>query len=958
MATSNNETDALTLIRTKLQRPRLPGDLVPRRRLLDRLKAGSDRKLTLVSAMAGTGKTTLLAQWLEECPRPSAWLSLDEHDNDPVVFLYYLIAAVRTAFPHSCGKTFALLSAPKLPPVRAITAALINELDDLAVTPSQQGPAAKAIHSVASPVLAFDDYHHITEPVIHEILSSLIEHLPQGLHLALATRADPPLPLARWRARSEMTEVRSVDLRFTLEEAHALLERTAGRDLNPEMVRLLEEKTEGWVVGLRLAGLSMRTRPDLDAFVRGFRGTSIDLITEYLLDEVLAQQSPEVQDALLRTSILDRFCAPLFEAVCWGGTPAPGSSSGTAVPATEVPAEKGGDVIDWIAKSNLFLVLIDKEDRWYRYHHLFSGFLQRELSQRTSGTDTSELHTRAGAWFAQHGFIDEAMHHLLAAGDTAAAAALVAEHRYALMNRVQWPHLDRYLQQFSPDILEQYPDLLMLQRWLLYQQGRRVELPAALEQLEAALPGELLSPEEVNHLQGEISALRSNLYYLALDPEHALVAAQQALETTPRELWSVRILARLLLAGVLQMRGDSSEAYATIYSGFEEEETQSNAFKATLVMTVCFAHWLDADLKGMAQAARQCIALSQQSDIPHILNYGHYHLGRVCYQRNDLAAAEEQFTMVMQEPYLNYGHCYAHSACGLALVHQAQGRSDSAQAVIESAHSFMLETGNTTLMPVIQAFQAEIALRQGQIALAGQWAVHLDPVPPLEPMVHLFSLHLTLVKVWLAQDTPASRGQAADLLERSREFVETTHNTRFLIEVLALQAMLQDRRDERQTALELLGQAVALAEPGGFIRLFVDLGSPMASLLEQLRLQGMAVEYITSILTALATTHERRTTKDDANVDARPRTDIMPWSSGLGASSTLVESLTPRELDVLALLGRRLTNKEIAAELVISPETVKTHTLHIYRKLDVRNRRQAAARARELGLLSPNIADS
>jgi LuxR family maltose regulon positive regulatory protein len=373
-------------------------------------------------------------------------------------------------------------------------------------------------------------------------------------------------------------------------------------------------------------------------------------------------------------------------------------------------------------------------------------------------------------------------------------------------------------------------------------------------------------------------------------------------------------------------------------------------------MTVCFAHWLDADLQGMAQAASKCIALCQEADIPQILNYGHYHLGCVCYQRNDLAAAEEHFATVVQEPSLNYGRCYAHSACGLALVRQVRGRPDKAQAVTEAALAFMLETGNTTLMPVIQAFQAEIALRQGRIAMASRWAANLGPIPPLAPMVGFFSPYLTLVKVWLAQDTPASRQQAVDLLDESREFVETTHNARFLIEVLALQAVLQDRRGERQTALELVGQAIALAEPGAFIRLFVDLGPPMASLLERLCLKGVAVDYITQILIAFETT--RQGTGDDGRQTTQPASgpsSVAASRLARGPSSLLVEPLTPRELDVLALLGRRLTNKEIAAELVISPETVKTHTINIYRKLDVRNRRQAVTKARELGLLSPDI---
>jgi LuxR family maltose regulon positive regulatory protein len=559
------------------------------------------------------------------------------------------------------------------------------------------------------------------------------------------------------------------------------------------------------------------------------------------------------------------------------------------------------------------------------------------LGQQTSAAGISALHACAGAWLAQNGLMDEALHHFLAAGDTAAAVALVARHRYALMNRAQWPRLDQYLQQFSPDILDQYPELLMLKTWLLYHRARWADLPVALQRLEAAIAQASLPPENVNHLQGEISALRSLLSYHAVDPKSTLAHAQQALEKTSREAWIIRILARLYLAGMWQMTGDSNRAYAAIYRGFEEEETQSDAFKASLVITSCNIHWLDADLQSMAQAASQCIALSQKANTPQFLNFGRYHLGRVCYHQNDLAAAEEHFTIVVQQPYLNYGACFANSACGLALIHQVQGRPDKAQAVMESAFSFMLETGNTALMPLIQSFQAEIALRQGQIALAGKWAAQLDPIPPLMPIHGFFSPHLTLVKIWLAQDTLASRQQAADLLDTSREFVETTHNARFLIEVLALQALLKDMKGERQTALELLEQAVALAEPGGFIRLFVDLGSGLVPLLNQLRQQGLAPDYLGQVLAAF------------------PDPDLADKAIANRESKiqNLVEPLTPRELEVLALLDRHLTNKEIAAELVISPSTVKTHTLNIYRKLNAHGRREAVVRAKELGILPP-----
>jgi len=921
------EIDALPLIRTKLQRPRLPGDLIPRRRLLDRLDASLDRKLILVSAVAGAGKTTLLAQWLEEYPQPSAWLSLDEHDNDPIAFSSYLCGAIQTVFPSACDNLHSLLNASPTPPPRVITALIVNELDELLAGPSQRGA-----HPTSGFILVLDDYHTITEPAIHEILASLIQHLPQGMRLALATRTDPWLPLARLRACKEMTEVRSADLRFTPEEAHVFLRGTTGRDPSPETIRLWADKTEGWVVGLRLAALSMRDRPADIAFVQDFEGTGSDLIAEYFASEVLARQSAEIQDFALRTAVLDRFCAPLCEAL------------------TEVSAAKSQEILEWIARANLFLVPLGDEDGWYRYHPLFRDILRHELEQRHSAAEVSGLHARAGAWFAQHGWIDEGLNHLMAAGDTVAAVSLVARQRYALMNRTQWARLDQVLHQFSPDILDQYPDLLMLKTWLLYHGSRFAELAAALQRLEAAMSRASLSPDQVSALQGEISALRSLMYYHAVDPTSALTAARQALEKTPHELWIVRIMARMLLAGALLMMGDESEAYSTVYTGFEDEGDGSNPFKATLLATACNIHWMAADLQGLAQAAAQCITLSQDAHSPEIMNQGHNQLGRVRYQHNELAAAERHFSSVVQQPYLNYGGAFAHSACGLALTHQAQGRPEDARAVAESAVAFMLETGNTTLLPVALAFQAELAVMQGQVAMAGRWAARLDPVPSLSPMYGFFSPHLTLVKVWLAQDTPASRARGAELLDSVQAFCESTHTTRFLIEARALQALLHDGKGDEPAALAALQQAIALAEPGGFVRLFVDLGPPMARLLEGLYQRGVRPDYISRILAAFpeATTTGGRSVRRQPTTPESPN---GPSSAVRRPSSSLIEPLTPRESEVLALLGRHLSNKEIAKELVISPDTVKSHTLSIYRKLDVRGRQQAAARAREWGLL-------
>jgi LuxR family maltose regulon positive regulatory protein len=926
------ETSALTLIRTKMQPPRLPADLVRRRRLVDRLQAGLDRKLTLISAQAGAGKTTLLAQWLTdaECTQPSAWLSLDEHDNDLIVFVSYLVGAIRTVIPDACEETLGLLGAGQPPPLRVIATSLVNELDALTVALSSDGDdpsdplheggwSPTGAHSVSGLVLAVDDYQAITEPAIHELMSILIRHLPRSVHLALATRSDPPLPLHRLRARGEMTEFRFIDLRFTPQEADAFLEGAAGREVSGEAASLLAEKAEGWIVGLRLAALSMRTLSDDKAFAQRFRGASSTLIVEYLLNEVLAQQSPEIQDFALRISVLDRFCAPLCQAL------------------TGIPADRSQQIIGQMAGANLFVVPLDGEGKWYRYHHLFRDLLRPRLAKQYGTTVVSELHAGAGAWYAENGLIDEALDHLLVARHWTEAAGLVARHRPETMNQTQWSRLERWLRRFSPDVIDQTPDLLILKTWLLYHQNRYAELPAALERLEASLARVALAPDTLDHLQGEIDALRSLLAYFAVDAQATIVHAQGALEKTRPDLWIVRSLARLMLAAALQMKGDLPGAYAAIYDAFAQEEVSGPAFQATLLVTACNIHWIAADLQGLAQAAGQCIERSDAAESPEMGNYGHYHLGRALYQHNDLTGAERHFSTVWKQPYLSYGDCYLYAACGLVLTYHAQGRAQEARAAVQSVVDFMLETGNTTLLPQAQAFQAELALMQDRVAAAGQWAAKLDPVPPLSPAYGIFSPHLTLVKVWLAQNTPASREKAGDLLGRLQTFFASIHNNHFLIETLALQALLRSAEGDEPAALSALKQAITLAEPGGFIRLFVDLGPSMARLLEQLHQEGVAAAYLSRILAAFETKGARLAAEGGRASSAQ--------------DASLVDPLTPRELEVLALLARHLTNKQIAEELVISPGTVKTHTLRIYQKLDVRGRQQAVARARELHIL-------
>ena len=443
---------------------------------------------------------------------------------------------------------------------------------------------------------------------------------------------------------------------------------------------------------------------------------------------------------------------------------------------------------------------------------------------------------RVGGWYAQNGWVDEALYHLMEAHETHAAINLVARHRYQMMNETQWPRLERLLNQFPPEVVETSAELWMLKTWLVYHRGQWPELPALLQHL-AGIMTQQPEQETDNSLAGEISSLRGLVAYHHGDIEGTISHTRQALELTPPELWIVRVFARIYLGGGLLLKGDISAGYQAFYSAFKEEKEQSKPFKGTVLMGACYFHWITADLKSLEQAAKQAIILCHETNYQQILGQSRYHLGCVRYQQNDLLAAEALFAWVVERPYLNYGNCYVFSACGLAMTYQAQEKQVEARQVIETAIAFLLETGNTSFLPIVLALQAEVALRQGRLPAASQWAAKLDPVPPLVPMPWFLAPHLTLLKVWLAQNTHRSQDRAAELLSQLAEYLASINNTRFLIETLALQALSSAATGDHPAAMVALEKSLRLAQPGGFIRVFVDLGPEMAHLLSRLKVE-------------------------------------------------------------------------------------------------------------------------
>jgi LuxR family maltose regulon positive regulatory protein len=591
-----------------------------------------------------------------------------------------------------------------------------------------------------------------------------------------------------------------------------------------------------------------------------------------------------------------------------------------------------------LREANLFLIALDYEDQWFRYHHLFQELLRHRLQAELGTEQIQGLHARVIDWLAEHGFLKEALEHALAVKNTAEAIAIFTRQRVDLLNKTRWQPLEQQLNGFPKAVVEAEPELFISRVWLLYYQTRWDELPAALDHLGEIIDHADLPTETLQGLQGEINTLIALLAFISGECDRAVESASFALTHIPHELWIVRVLAQVLLAVALQAKGQPSQAYQSYYQSFDETPTDTALLPATRLALLCYLHWITADLDAVTREAQQSITLSQQAGSQAMLGLGCYHLGNALYQQNRLAEAEAQFASVNAQPYIHYRDIYTYSAIGLALTYQAQNRPDEARTVADQLLAFMLQTGNTTLLPIAEAFQAELALRQGRLGVAIRWAKRQPEVPPLMPMFRPYEPPFTLIKIWRQQNTPQSRRQATALTTRLIDYLQSIHNTRHLIDALALQALQLADTDDDPAALTALGEAVKLAQPSRVIRAFVDLGPEMVTLLAQLQLTApKAQRFVQQIVEA-----------------SQPTVDVIAMDNGDRANNELTEPLTQRELEVLTLLMQHQTDQEIARELYVSLNTVRSHTKHIYAKLNTHNRRQAVQKAKELGLVTPS----
>ena len=900
----------LPILQTKFYVPPPRTHMVARPHLLARLARDGLRPLTLVSAPAGFGKTTLVSEWLAQRNQSVAWLSLNEDDNDPARFLHYLLAALQLHHPQIGETARLLLDAPQAPPPKAILTLLLNDLSTL-TTPL---------------LLVLDDYHLIHSQPIHEALAFLIDHLPPTLQLVITSRIDPPWPLSRWRVRNQLTEIRAADLRFTADEAAIFLNEVMGLKLTSTAIATLETRTEGWIAGLQLAALSMHGRSDLASFIEHFTG-SHSYIIDYLVEEVLQRQSAEVQHFLLQTSLLERFCAPLCDAIT-------GRNDGQAM-------------IEQLQRANLFLIALDDERQWYRYHHLFAEVLQARLRQSSPASAISAAYERASHWFAQQGLLNEAVASALAGTAYEQASHLIEANAILIALRGQANTVRRWLHALPTPLRDSRPRLHVAQAAIGMSTGEFTQVEAQLQAAETLLSVVATEAPTNQLLTIEIMAIRAVLASF-IDGANALSMIRQALDALPEE----HILRLPLTQGFAYAScvvGELAAAEQALFALLTRLETAGEHLLGRIAVFTNLG--LVRRLQGRLGQAQQFIqsALALANHEGHLLPMGAVFLALgesalLLYKQNKLDEAEQtlqRFAALMQQTDSYLSQMYAHFY--LAWVLQARGDGTAAMAQLERADTLAKAQLTSFILPMLSAWRVRLWLQQGNLTAASQWAEAQVDAQPARPLTPFAVDQLALVRVWLAQK---QLGRAEAAVTSLIEAAATRGLGELLLEVLALQALIFSAAGNETRAFASLTRALLLAEPEGNLRLFVDEGEAMRLLLVALRFwleKQNRTEQNTKVLAFLAQLllafSQPQTIEDGKEKRPQP------------AVKNLIEPLSERELEILRLVNDGLSNSEIAEEIIVTVGTVKKHLNNIFGKLGVGSRTQALVRAREVALL-------
>ena len=874
------------LLSTKFYPPPAPSKIVKRPRLLARLdRPGS---LILLSAPPGFGKTTLLGEWRASKGDEIslAWLSLDSDDNDAPRFLAYLIAAVQRIRPEIGIAASMLLQSSPAAPLKTILSSWLNDLSKLD----------------SQVVLVMDDYHVITAQPVHDLVAFILEHQPTALRVIITTRSAPPIPLARWRSRGDLTEIRAEDLRFTPDETEAFLNQLMNLGVSPDDIRALESHTEGWIAGLQMAALAMQGKENVHSLIATFTGGH-RFIGDYLAEEVFNRQSPATRDFLLQTSALDRLCAPLCDALTL--------------------SQSSQNILDELWRANVFLVPLDDESRWFRYHHLFLEFLRARV-QRGNALDIAELHRRASDWFDRNGLFAEAIKHALAAEEYEKAVRLAERHAPVMIASGQVATLIRWMDLLPRTSVETNPRLAVYMATAEFVVGDAKRAERALSHVENSL--NQVTGEEAKTIRAEMAAVR-----LAVSIEQGarpddIEHAQYLFSHIPRENTFLRAILAYGLGDAYRAVGNMKSAMSAFNESKDIAEAGGNDLAALA------ARYEIADLlleQGELHAAetihRQAIQTTAARIVGDVslppLGGVYIGLGKLSLERNDLIHARQDLEKGIRLAEQPGGLGAArHGYLALAFVAQAEGKEKEARHHIRTSEELARHSPRREAFSRLMPDKVRFWLLQGNLAAAARWAREKGGQADLTE-----TEQIALARVWRAQGEPKKLESALQQLGQIRPNIQAQERNGRLVEILLIESLIYHAKERPAQALSALEQCLVLAEPEHYLRTFLDEGQPMLELLGLAAHEGIVPGYVKELMEA--------------------------FMQGTKPAQPLVEPLSQRELDVLALLADGASNREIAEKLVIAVGTVKRHTLSIYQKLGINSRARAIVRARELNLL-------
>ena len=903
-----------SILATKLYTPPPRSKIVRRSRLIEQLNSGLHRRLTLISAPAGFGKTTLVSEWAADCGRPTAWLSIDEGDGDITRFLTYLISALQTIKSEIGIEALQGIRASQSPLLESILISLINEISAI---PTEC-------------ILILDDYHLIDTSAIDNALMFFLEHLPPQLHVVITTREDPNLSLARFRVRDQLTEIRVADLRFTPAEAAEFLNQVMDLSLSAEDVTALDNRTEGWIAGLQLAALSMRGQEDVHGFIQAFTGDH-RYIVDYLIEEVLRRQPEDIQNFLLQTSILERLNGSLCDAV-------------TAQTGSKTKLEQ-------LQRGNLFLIPLDDKRDWYRYHHLFADVLRMHMT--TEAPDSiPALHKRASEWFEKNNLTADAIRHALVGEHFERAAELIEKAISPMRQSRQEATLLGWLKALPEEMFQNHPVLNVNYAGILMQNGQFDGVESRLRDVEQWLatpegsrrPPVYVDEEDFQRLPSSVHMYRAAIALAQGDTVNSMKHARKVLELAREDDDFPRGAASSLLGLASWTSGDLETAYRMFAEGMSH--LQKVGFISDVIggsVTLADIRITQGSLREAMSIYERGLQLATKQGTSVLRGAADMHVGMsdLYCEHNDLDAAEQHLLKSKELGELNGLPKNPYRwRVAMARIQGAQGDLDGALDLLDEAEPLYVGDFAPNVRP-IQALKARVWIKQGELEKALAWARTQKLSIEEEPGYLREFEQITFVRILLSQ---YQSDHSDNLLNNATEFLDRLLNAadeggrmNSVIEILILQALAHQLQEDIPAALSSLERALKLAETEGYVRIFIDEGTAMEALLRKAATSKTISDYVAKLLSAFEA--ERKGIGEEIPISAAP------------VSGSMIEALSQRELDILRLFKTELSGPEIAQELVIALSTVRTHTKSIYNKLNVNSRRGAVKRAIELGLI-------